>query len=311
MLIADNTLKSIAGGAQSTRTCLINQIWWGALSVIYMFAGITLAFLWLAMTPDFSIQAFLGVGVLVLFGAGSATYLSYISDYCGQNRRDLQAAKLDHALAAGEKATPYVLYLRPFASTDQFSEVAESGPMVARMADAAGASAPTTERFELEHQIQRCTKSIGPLVALGQPLEHLGAGRILTTDANWKTVALRLMLQAELIILLPSSREGTLWEIDTILTRDMIRRTIIIDPPNLERQRAAKRYDHAVEWADIQEAFQRHGYALPDETAKGALLSFTSGRRDPDIAPFRMSDARAVRQFLARSIRNLKRQQAS
>src|SRR5262249_35686254 len=85
-------------------------------------------------------------------------------------------------------------------------------------------------------------------------------------------VARTLMDRAALIVMLPSSRPGTLEEIDTILSNPaLIEKTVFLDPPNLAGSRT---YNQAREWAPLQAAFARRGFTLPADDRRGALLHF-------------------------------------
>jgi len=212
------------------------------------------------------------VGVIVVATLASSvalTLFSSLGELYGQRARDLRAQAIFERLRNGQPPPPYSLYLRPFASTDAISEGVAS-TMV-------GVSGLSLERVELETQIERATRPLGLLVALGAPLEHVGAGRIRVPDEAWQDAIKLLMREARLIVMLPSSRAGTLEEIDMILESGLIERTVLIDPPNLGH---VKGYDHAAEWAKVQEAFSAHKFDLPAESSKGALLFY-----GPERAP--------------------------
>lgn len=197
-------------------------------------------------------------------GAIGATVLSTLAELYGQNARDIRAAAIYEALRRGEKPPPYSLYLRPFASTNVIGKTVGVGLQ--------------SERIELEAQIERATRPIGRLIALGAPLEHIGAGRILAGEQEWRPAIDLLLRHAQLIVMLPSSRAGTLQEIALILSSDLITRTVMIDPPNIDVPR--KHYDHATEWAKVQAAFKQASFQLPDENRGGTLIFF-GDRREP------------------------------
>ena len=205
---------------------------------------------------------FPALGIAV--GALGATILSTLAELYGQHARDIRAAAIYEALRRGEAPPPYSLYLRPFASTNVIGKTVGVGLQ--------------SERIELEAQIERATRPIGRLIALGAPLEHIGAGRILAGEQEWRPAIDLLLKHAQLIVMLPSSRAGTLQEIALILGSDLITRTVMIDPPNIDVPR--KHYDHATEWAKVQAAFQQASFQLPDENRAGTLIFF-GDRREP------------------------------
>jgi|CXWL01.1.fsa_nt_gi hypothetical protein len=199
----------------------------------------------------------------ILIGAIGVTVLATWAELYGQRARDLGANAVFEALQRGQTPRPYSLYLRPFASTNVIGGIVGVGMLA--------------ERIELEAQIERATRRFGPLVALGAPLEHIGAGRIQVEEEAWRGAISALMAHAQLIIMLPSSHGGTLQEIAMILGSDLIKRTVMIDPPNL---RKSSRFDPAAEWAKVRETFRAASYELPSDMRNGALLYF-GGRRQP------------------------------
>jgi hypothetical protein len=71
---------------------------------------------------------------------------------------------------------------------------------------------------------------LSPIIGLGRPGEAIGAGRILTSEEEWKTIAARMIDQAMYIICIPSSHAGTLWEIDRIVECGLLSKTFFIMP---------------------------------------------------------------------------------
>jgi len=219
----------------------------------------------------------------------------------GQHARDLRAAEIFDAVRTGRPAGPFILYLRPFASTDAIAAhrlraipVGRSGLVVHE------------DRLEIEGEIARALPRNAPLVALGQPLEHHGAGRIAVPDSQWQAAIEALMDAASLVLLLPSPREGTLWEVDRLIAGGHLGKTLILDPPNHGASRPD--YDPAAEWQGVQTAFARRGYGLPDDHRTGLLLSYAPGERAPRREPLGLDAARTlgaiVRRRLAEPGRN-------
>lgn len=207
----------------------------------------------------------------VLIASLGGTFLSIFAELCGQHARDRTAKRIYEALAAGTEPPPYTLYLRPFASTGAFESVGMGVGTPGTVGAMMGA------KIELEAQVERAVRPLGPLVALGRPLEHIGAGRIEVGEDNWRQAAQLLMSNARLLVMLPSSRHGTLEEIEMLMDTGLIERTVLIDPPNIER---SKDFDHASEWRHVQAAFAKRGFEVPAETRLGRLL-FYGDRRAP------------------------------
>lgn len=203
---------------------------------------------------------------IIVAGSLAVALLTTAAELYGQRARDIEAQTIYERAAQGGEVRPFCLYLRPFIST---GAIADSGGPA--MVMGAGVGGVFGERFELELQVERAARRLGRLIGLGEPLEHIGAGRVLVTENEWREAVGVLMRRAELIVMLPSSRAGTLEEINTVLSGELIRKTVFVDPPNIGR---ADSYDHAREWSDVQAAFQAHGFDLPAEDRRGVLLYF-------------------------------------
>lgn len=222
----------------------------------------------------------LGIGLFVAEGFHS------VEGLYRQRDRDMDANRIWKSLDRGEDPDePFVLYLRPFLSTDAMKET------TTHLVPIHGASRQFvvgTDKLEFEAQIEQAARPIGLLVGLGHPLEHEGAGRIQVSEARWQEAIGKMMDKAELIILLPSPAGGTRWEIGRLVTSQLLQKTIIIDPPNNASSHSA--YDPAAEWAATQDIFQSYGYELPEDAADGQMVYFAEGSRTPtEIAPLSLS----------------------
>ncbi|MEM7765988.1 MAG: hypothetical protein AAF253_00700 [Pseudomonadota bacterium] len=215
------------------------------------------------------------LGLIALGGLALAT-LERLGELLEQWSRDLRAQDLLDRIERGKAVPPFVLYLRPFASTDavqahDFNYLPKSLPGFG-----GGNVMAATVKYELENEIRQASRAIGPMVALGAPLEHVGAGRILVSDGTWQRAIAGLMDAAALIVLLPSSRAGTAFEVNRILDNGLLGKTVIIDPPNGSTS-ALDGYDHAQEWDDIRDLFAAKGVDLPADDRRGRAYGFTAG----------------------------------
>lgn len=188
------------------------------------------------------------------------------SRFCRQRRDDLVAEALFVKIATGADAVePFVLYLRPFASTDAFKIRVRYGQGVAT--------------YELEEVLSKAVRPFGLLIALGGSVEHVGAARIKSTDVNWQEAVTRLMRQALLIVMVPSARPGTLWEIQQLLAENWIVKTAFIDAPNTSTVSFAQ----DIEWSKISQLLSSHGYKWPADDPKGRLIFF-GGSKSPQLS---------------------------
>lgn len=205
--------------------------------------------------------------IFLVIGAGAAlvSLVGRFAELYGQRARDIEADRIFSAVRAGGTAPLYTLYLRPFASTDSIEDYSTAVMMPGLGITFGG------ERFELEAQVERATRRIGRLIGLGAPVEHVGAGRVTVGEGEWREAIHALMNGARLIVILPSSRAGTLEEVSMVLGSDLVRKTVFLDPPNVGSR---ERFDHVREWSKVQAAFAEKGFELPKEDRRGRLLFF-------------------------------------
>jgi hypothetical protein len=267
--------RHLAGSARTSRGArTVAAGWYGAMLIGFV-SSLVLAGLTYSAYRATGHAGFLAgmVGVVVL-SAGWLAFAGGVADLAGQHARDLDAKDLLDRLRHGEAPRrPFTLYLRPFAATNEIDDEVLQ-PIAAGMPMLSFAFAPA--RYELEQQIERATRDVGPLVALGEPLEHVGAGRVRVTDDTWQDAVRLLTRHAALIVLLPSARPGTLWEIEHILDTGLVERTVMIDPPNLSRK--GDRYHQENEWTKVRAAFAARGYEIAPDSRVGRLVFFGAER---------------------------------
>jgi hypothetical protein len=290
-------LRAIAGSARTSRAAKGGQAVFMFLAMAGLLgaaaAGVGAA--WLRET-DFTLYL-AGVGGSVVAGAVWLAMFTTLADLSGQHGRDLEAQALFASLQRGEAPKrPFALYLRPFSSTNVFLE-----EVLARQSFGASVFVATSTQFELEQQIEQATRRVGPLVALGEPLEHIGAGRIRIGEDQWRDAVKVLSDHAALIILLPSSRPGTLWEVERLLESGLIARTVVVDPPNAPGGRS--HYDPGSEWAQVRAAFAQRGYAMPKDSRVGQLLYFGRERAPKARARLDMDAEDNIAGFFRRVLR--------
>lgn len=161
----------------------------------------------------------------------------------------------------------FFLYLRPFESTNAY-----------RLSDA-HLTLFSWELYErdgfddIERLLARALRPTGKFVALGKPGEHRGALRILTTENEWQSEVTRLAESAQLIILMPSHKPGTLWEIALLKKRCLFGKTICVMPPSDNSNYVTDEPNVQAEWSKTQTECSRMGIPLPEYSPAGALFS--------------------------------------
>lgn len=194
------------------------------------------------------------------------------------------------ALVEGRETPAFSLYLRAFVTTDAYRgqdvkyvkmmaaqqtalAFVPFGTSVGAVINAQGAAKKDPEQArELELALVKAVGATAPLVCLGAPLEHRGAGRAKVADAAWQDAVRLFCEKAELIILAPSERPGTRWEVDYVLENGLMDRCVIINLPDQEK--LVRKKDKKREWEGIREKFVRHGYELRENAKKGSLIYF-------------------------------------
>jgi hypothetical protein len=168
-----------------------------------------------------------------------------------QAQRDYAAEQMCRALADRNSPTPtrapetsFYLFLRPFTSTGDVKIVLQ-----AQLAKRTSANIVTYDYGEfgrtwrwrldviwgdLETELSMLFGQDLPLLALGRPGEQIGAGRVQSTEDSWRTDLQLLAESADGILVIPSTHEGTKWEIANLMeNRKLIRKCIFIVPPEV------------------------------------------------------------------------------
>lgn len=227
-----------------------------------------------------------------------------------QRKRDLDAEEIFQSLrgARDENVVPFILYLRPFVSTGKIAAEKSKLLRVGASYIGNGPLMLASDRVEFEEEIEKALRPLGKLIALGKPLEHMGAGRIRVDDNVWQDAIKLLMDNAEMIVLLPSPRPGTCWEVEHLLTSGALEKTIVVDPPN-DRGSIEDGYDPISEWHGVRDTFHEHGYELPEDNEEGSLIIFGTDKKPSKISRIGLSGENQVRKF-AKQLRKLLRDKA-
>ena len=160
--------------------------------------------------------------------------------------------------------TDFALYLRAFMTTNKF----------------------IMNGMDLETILAYSIAPTLPVIALGQPGEHLGAGRIQTSDEHWQEEIIRLFENAKLIIIIPSHREGTLWEINNLKQRNYLQKTVFIMPPEMNFY--GKPYSET--WNKAVTSAAACGVALPNHFPKGLIFKLNDAGCLINHAPFMIEE---------------------
>jgi hypothetical protein len=93
---------------------------------------------------------------------------------------------------------------------------------------------PYRDKSTMEQLISRRSFTLGPIVTIADPkatMQPAGAARAFVQGADWKEVVQALMREASLIVVLMDLTENLKWEIEQIVTPDLLSKTLFVFPP--------------------------------------------------------------------------------
>jgi hypothetical protein len=178
----------------------------------------------------------------------------------GQRTRDGYAVHIKCAVLQGGALPTYSLYLRTFELTAGLGVPFEEHRLL-RGVDG-------QKDRDLETLLAEALEPMAPLIALGRTGEHIGAGRIEVVEQGWQYLVELLMRGAGCIIVIPSHRHGTLWEVATLLRRQLMRSALFLMPSSTEKTK----YAVAGSWRNAVEDLRELAVILPSYTSSGAVF---------------------------------------
>jgi hypothetical protein len=177
----------------------------------------------------------------------------------GQVKRDRRASAILEKLKKGEEVPPYSVYLRTFAVTNKLRIGYRENPLIAKV--------DRDEHRDLETLLSEAFETYEPMIALGLPGEHVGAGRILSEESTWKEEIELALVHASTIVMVPSHRAGTRWEVEW-LGRNGWDKTLFLMPPRDKFTRA----DNTLAWEIAAQFLSPTSLRLPPYDARGMIF---------------------------------------
>jgi hypothetical protein len=192
-----------------------------------------------------------------------------------QRARDRMSAEILNAVQ-GNQAPRYFLYLRPFFLTGRMTLQNQEHGAVPLLVNYY--SEPETIDFETK--LERAIRNFGLLIALGQPGEVVGAGRLRVSEDEWKGRFQELARSAAGIFVVPSHRTGTKWEIEWLQNHSYLSKCIFVMPPRTRhkertewtRLRRVKMPDMKACWQKATEVLAGRGIQLPPYVEGGLFF---------------------------------------
>ena len=222
-----------------------------------------------------------------------------------QRRRDAHATHLAQAVLAGEQVERFILYLRPFVSTDR---------LMAQPLPSEFQPSEIPLHLDVETLLARTFRKTVPVIALGKSGDTMeGAARVTVSDDDWQKTVEALARQAEFIAMVPLSRPGTMWELEWLKQSDLLKKVLFIMPENPHQaaggvisttepddrifeaglqifDASAHMLDLAKEWLDAERSAAKFGLQFPPFAAVGALYTVNPETGEvKDILPLALS----------------------
>lgn len=184
--------------------------------------------------------------------------LSWCSRRWNQRRRDRRADRLlKQIVDAGKsgKHPDYVLFLRPFSTTGRLTVANPSRrwlPLLPRYFS-------HQNTLEFETLLSEAIAPGMPLIALGRPGEHIGAGRVAISDEKWKEAFQLLVQHASWIVLIPNDQGETRWEVEWLASNGYFNKVVMLMPPKLK----SSEIDIDSYWDQVRQGLKAAGIELP------------------------------------------------
>jgi hypothetical protein len=194
---------------------------------------------------------------------------------------------LNDVRGARPPSKPYFLYLRAFETTKRLK-----APLF--LLDLATLGLSRLWTGELESFLSASLRKVGPLIALGHPGENVGAGRVITSDQAWMDDIARLAAGAQGILLIPSHRPGTVWEIEHLQKTGFLSRTVFVMPPE------SRRFNWRSHWSQARGAMGPLGAALPEYEELGMVFTLNETDGIRGVEPFSLFFMRSLRKSILR-----------
>ncbi|MGJ8681030.1 hypothetical protein [Paraglaciecola sp.] len=262
-------------------------------------------------------------------------------------RNSSLASKLkdDAAVRVFEQNLAFSLLLRPFDfdgfipvlpnGTDSIADLQEHNHKNAKLSsfemtefDYMNLDAPV-ELFDL---VSNAIVSAGTLLAVGErKSDHIGGpGLLQVEDGNWKESVAQYMQKTSCIIIMPWPTEGTLWEVNEIITHNLMDKTVFIMPPNYSFKKETRMVSHSIDnggdkdfhyrvpnenlcsnnpLSEIKDGYNKAieplinaGFTPPEYDPNGALYYFNKNQLMTFPIPYHKSEIKAFIQSLNRDV---------
>jgi len=211
---------------------------------------------------------------MVAAATAAGGILSWCSRRWNQRRRDRRAVHVLKQIVDAAKPgghPNYVLFLRPFSTTGRLTIANPSRrwlPLLPRYFS-------HQNTLEFETLLSEALAPGLPLIALGRPGEHIGAGRIAISDEQWKEAFQLLVKYASWIVLIPNDQGETRWEVEWLASHGYFSKVVLLMPPKLK----SSEIDINTYWDQVRQGLKTASVKLPAYTPAGQFFRLGKGGR--------------------------------
>lgn len=124
--------------------------------------------------------------------------------------------------------------------------------------------------------LTKALSKTGPVAVLGE-IQFSNKGdvaraiQISSEDKDWQCKIDKLARGASLIVLVPSSSKGVVWEINYLVEHNMLEKTLVFMPTPLENNFESNEMELVEYWEDLAKELQEHAVRLPAYEGAGCF----------------------------------------
>lgn len=233
----------------------------GCAIIVWLFLAWTIGLTpWAMQTPLIGTLVWLGPVALLL----TISWVWRRSFHHTQKRRDKRASMV----IEGKVDFQYVVYLRSFSQPSDSDWIRELESIITRVFE------PKEILITLQSgHDQEPIRPGNQVYEDGLRVGYLGAGRIQVKNEDWENVVIKLLHKASLILLMPASGTGLLFEAEWIMKHGLMHKMIFIMPPSSMMEMMFGSVVSQQVWSDAAGDFSRIGMQLPPYNLTGMLFS--------------------------------------
>ncbi|MEH6409173.1 MAG: ankyrin repeat domain-containing protein [Hyphomonas sp.] len=134
---------------------------------------------------------------------------------------------------------------------------------------------------DFEPLLVRALERNGPVIALGNDRQGVGALRIATSDTEWKSTLVPVLHGARDILIVPHDSPGVIWEIEYLKESGLLNRTTFVMPP----QWADSEFVTQESWSKLNPIYKSIGLTVPEYRPGGCLFRIDRNGLFCDVSP--------------------------